>query len=170
MFRVSICSSFCVALLVASSAAAQTSAGCKPLSDAMLKATTTPHHMQSTQSSRPEPGESIMTGDAFYFKYQGAWRKSPMTPADQRKQEEENIKTAKVYTCQLLRTEAVNGVQTVVYKVHTENDTSKADGLVWVAPSLGLPVRSEQDIDAMGPRMHLVTTWDYVNIKAPIVK
>ncbi|MGH7487022.1 MAG: hypothetical protein ACREMY_15675 [bacterium] len=170
MVRVWICSSFCIALLVASPAAAQGGAACKPLSDAMLKAATTPHHMQSTESGRPESGESIMTGDAFYFKYKGAWQKSPRTPADQRRQEEENIKTAKVYTCQSLRTEAVNGVQTVVYKVHSENETGKTDGLVWMAPSLGLPVRSEQDIDTMGPRMHMVTTWDYVNIKAPVVK
>jgi hypothetical protein len=171
MSRLWILSAVCAGLCVAAPAAAQVSAACKPVSDAMLKAVTTPHHLTSKMTGRDEPGETIVTGDTTYVKSKGTWRKSPMSPADQLKQENENIKNAKVYTCQSLRTEVVNGVSTTVYKVHTVNDSSTGDGMVWVAPSLGLPVRSEQDIDAGdGMKMHMVATWDYANIKAPIVK
>lgn len=170
MLRFWTSSFLCAVLCIAAPAAAQVSAACKPVSDAMLKASTTPHHIRSTQSGRPETGEIIVAGDTTYVMSKGAWRKSPMTPVQQRAQEEENIKNARVYTCQPLRNETVNGVPAVVYKVHTESEVGKSDGQVWVAPSLGLPVRSEIDIDSMGPKMHTVITWDYANIKAPVIK
>jgi hypothetical protein len=82
MFRVWIGWSFCIALLAASPAAAQVSAWCKPVSDAMLKVVTTPHHSMSTETGRPARGEAITTADAMYVTYKGAWMKSPWTPAE----------------------------------------------------------------------------------------
>jgi hypothetical protein len=151
------------------SAAAQTPA-CKPVTDAMLKMATAPHHTAST-SDRSEASQSIVVGNATYVQIKGVWRKSPMTPQDQLRQEQENIKTAKVYTCALLRSETVNGVVANAYKVHSESDGAVSDGTVWIAPSLGLPVKTEEDIaPSIGPKMHLSITWDYANIHAPVVK
>jgi hypothetical protein len=157
-------------LWCAAPALAQTSAACKPVTDAMLKVATTPHHTMAN-SGTSEAIETIAIDNTTYLKMKGAWRKSPMTPQDQLKQEQENIKNAKVYTCQLLRTESVNGVSTNVYKVHSEaQDAGASDGTVWIAPSLGLPVRSEQVIDTTGSKIHMTITWDFANIHAPAVK
>jgi hypothetical protein len=160
----------CGLIWLAAPAHAQTSPACKPVTDAMLKVATTPHHAATT-SSISGAVEAIVVDDASYIKMKGAWRRSPVTPKQQLEQEQENIKAAKVYTCQLLRTESVNGVSANAYKVHSENpDVGVSDGTVWVAPSLGLPVRTEEDIDSMGSKMHVSITWDYANIHAPVVK
>lgn len=145
-------------------------AACKPVIDAMLKVATTPHHTLSTDGS--QKSESIVVDDATYVQVRGAWRKSPMTPQAQRQQEEENIKNAKVYACTELRSETVNGIPAVAYKVHSETpNVGNSDGTVWIAPSLGLPVKTEEDITpSMGPKMHISITWDYSNIHAPLVK
>jgi hypothetical protein len=154
----------------AAPAFAQTSAACRPVTEAMLKVATTPHHTAAASGSS-DASETIVVDNATYVKVKGAWRKSPMTPQAQLEQEKENIKNAKVYTCQLLRTESANGMATNVYKVHSETeDVGVSDGTVWVAASLGLPVRSEADFTTVGSKMHMTITWDYANIHAPIVK
>ena len=89
-------------------AAAQT-ADCKPVTDAMLKMVTTPHHTVSTDGSQTT-GETIGIDNTMYVRIRGVWRKSPMTPQDQLQQEQENIRNAKVYTCAKLRSETVNGI------------------------------------------------------------
>ncbi|HEX4568459.1 MAG TPA: hypothetical protein VH138_17630 [Vicinamibacterales bacterium] len=158
----------CAVLGASRPARAQTT-GCKPVTDAMLKMVTTSHHTTSTDGSQ---SETIVVDNTSYVRIKGAWRKSPMTPQDQLQQEQENIKSAKVYTCTQLRSETVNGIPAVAYKVHSETpDVGTADGTVWIAPSLGLPLKTEEDITtAMGPQKHISITWDYANIHAPIVK
>jgi hypothetical protein len=156
-------------LCVARPAAAQSPA-CKPVIDAMLKEITTPHHAVSIKD-QSEKTELIAVDNTTYIQVKGAWRKSPMTPQAQLEQEQENIKDAKVYTCTMLRAETVNGVAANAYKVHSESDAGVSDGMVWVAPSLGLPVKTEEDITTSGgPTMHELITWDYANIHAPVVK
>lgn len=158
------------ALFAATPAIAQISPVCKPVTDAMLKVATTPHHTASS-SAGSEASQSIVVDNATYVQIKGVWHKSPWTPQQQLAQEQENIKTAKVYTCTLLRSEAVNGVAANVYKVHSESDDAVSDGTVWVAPSLGLPVKTEVDTaPSMGKKMHLSIAWDYANIHAPVVK
>ncbi|MGH9409346.1 MAG: hypothetical protein ACRD1V_07810, partial [Vicinamibacterales bacterium] len=118
----------CAALVASRPAAAQTAA-CKPLTDAMLKVVTTPHHTVPTDGSQTE---TIVADNTSYVRINGVWHKSPMTPRDQLQQEQENIKDAKVYTCTQLRSETVNGIATVVYKVHSETpDVGTSDGTIW---------------------------------------
>jgi hypothetical protein len=159
----------CAVLGVSHSATAQPAA-CKPVTDAMLKVATTPHHTAPTDGSHKS--ETIVVDNTSYVWINGRWHKSPMTPQDQLKQEQENIKNVKVYTCTPLRTETVNGIAAVAYKVHSETpDVGNSDGIVWIAPSLGLPLKTEEDITvSMGPKMHISFTWDYANIHAPVVK
>lgn len=158
----------CAALGAARPAAAQPPA-CKPVTDAMLKVATTPHHTVPTDGSQ---GETIVVDNTTYVRIKGAWQKSPMTPQDQLQQEQENIKNVKVYTCTVLRSETVNGIAAVAYKVHSETpDVGTSDGTLWIAPSLGLPVKTEEDITTMvGPKRHIAFTWDYANIHAPVMK
>jgi hypothetical protein len=151
-------------------AAGQTPA-CKPVSDAMLKVVTTPHHAVSTRDGS-QRSESIVVDNTSYIQIKGAWRKSPISPHDQLQQEQENIKNAKVYTCTRLRSETVDGIAAVAYHVHSETpDVGTSEGTVWIAPSLGLPVKTEEDItQSMGPKMHVSIAWDYANVHAPVVK
>ena len=146
-------------------------APCKPVTDAMLKVATTPHHIVSIDN-RSERTEVIVVDNTTYVKIKGAWRKSPMTPNDQLEQERENIKAAKVYTCTQLGPDTVNGIAAVAYKVHSETpDVGNTDGTVWIAPSLGLPVKTDEDLTLLGaPKRHLSMVWDYTNIHAPVVK
>ena len=157
----------CGALAASRPAAAQTTA-CKPVTDAMLKVATTPHHTRDGS----QKNETIVVDNTSYVLFNGAWHKSPMTPQQQLQQERENIKNVKVYECTPLRTESVNGIAAVAYKVHSETpDVGNSDGIVWIAPSLGLPLKTEEDItESMGPKMHISLTWDYANIHAPVVK
>ena len=145
--------------------------GCKPVTDAMFKMETTPHHAVA-MSGPSDGGGTIVVNNEIYFKVRGVWKKSPMTPQDQLEQEQENIKEAKVYTCTRLGSETVNGIRAVAYKVHSEsNDVGTGDGTVWIAPSIGLPVKLDEDMTpATGAKMHTSMTWDYANIHAPLVK
>jgi hypothetical protein len=157
----------CGALALSRPAAAQPAA-CKPVTDAMLKVVTTPHHTRDASRN----GETIVIGNTSYVLLKGAWRKSPMTPQEQLQQEQENIRNVKVYTCTQLRSETVNGIAAAAYRVHSETpDVGNSDGIVWIAPSLGLPLKAEEDVTtSMGPKMHMSITWDYANIHAPVVK
>ncbi len=160
----------CGALGGSHPAAAQTPA-CRPVTDAMLKMITTPHHAVATDGSQTT-GETIAIDNTSYVRIHGAWRKSPMTPQDQLQREHENLKNAKVYTCTRLRSETVNGIAAVVYKVHSETpDVGTADGILWIAPSLGLPLKTDEDFTpSVGAKVHHSITWDYTNIHAPGVK
>lgn len=159
----------CAALVAIRPAAAQTAA-CKPVTDAMLKVVTTPHHARSTDG--PQSNETIVADNTTYVLIKGVWHRSPMTPQEQLKQEQENIKDAKVYTCTMLRAETVNGIAAVAYKVPSETpDAGNSDGIVWIAPSLGLPVKTDEDLTLFGgSKRHISITWDYTNIHAPVVK
>ena len=158
-------------VLGASRPAVAQTPSCKPVNDAMLKVVTTPHHVVSIDE-RSTRSEVIVADNTTYVLMKGAWRKSPMTPQEQLKQEQENIRDAKVYTCTMVRTETVNGIAAVAYKVHSETpDVGNTDGIVWVAPSLGLPVKTDEDLTLLGgSKRHLSITWDYANIHAPAVK
>ena len=160
----------CGVLGISHSAAAQPSS-CKPVTDAMLKVATTPNHAVATDD-RSGATETILVDNTLYLRMRGVWRKSPITPQQQLQQEQENIKNVKVYTCTALRTETVNGIAAVAYKFHSETpDAGTADGTVWIAPSLGLPVKTDEDIvTSVGPQRHISMTWDYANIHAPVVK
>ena len=145
-------------------------AGCKLVSDAALKSISTAHHLYSTETGKNRASESIMVNGKTYIQYQGQWRQSPMSPADMVAQEKENIENATAYTCHATGDETVGGQATTVYRVHTENETSKADAQVWVAKSTGLVMRTEEDIDigATGTgKTHYSIKYDYANVKPP---
>jgi hypothetical protein len=147
---------------------------CKPGLDAMIKQMTTPHHAYMTEvaqlsGGKPVNNESISTGSAIYIQIKGQWRRSPMTPQDMKKQEEENARNAKSRTCHYLRDEPVQGEAAAVYRVQEDTEDQKTDSTVWVSKRTGLPLRIENDLDVgdkMGKR-HLSIRYDYANVKAP---
>jgi hypothetical protein len=149
---------------------AQAPAGpCKPVFDAMLKETTTPHHIVTTKDGAPL-GEVISTADATYVKVNGAWRKSPMSPKDALTQQQENIRDTTVAACTALPDEVVDGKPTTVYHAHYEQkDLGTSEAKVWIAKGTGLPIRTDVSLQA-GEKVSVVTKFDYEHIAAPVVK
>lgn len=146
-------------------ALAQTPAACKPVSAAMTKLLTTDHANVST--SRGITSQGITAGGVNYIQVRGVWRKSPMSPQDMLKQEEENIRNAKNYTCKALADEVVDGAPASVYTTHSESDAGVADAKVWISKSSGLPLKTEEDLETLG---HVSIVYSYTNIHAPVVK
>jgi hypothetical protein len=161
-------------LSAASTAAAvPVPAVCQPAVDAQVKVITTPHHTVTTQGNQPKTGEAITVDGVNYVKIRDNWIKSPMSPQEVLKQEQENIKNASAYSCTKLADDSVDGAATSVYKVHSEMpEVGSADAQIWVSKATGLPLRTEEDFKEFNtttPR-HMSIKYDYTNIKAPAVK
>jgi hypothetical protein len=147
---------------------------CKAAFEANDKLLTTPHHGFTTRSAvskgdKPEPMENIFVGGVYYVQIRGKWVKSPMTAEQMKQQQEENRKNAKNVSCKHVRDEVVNGEAAAVYKVHSETEDTKSDSLIWISNAKGLILREEEDLDAGGDKMHIVTRFEYSNVTAPKV-
>lgn len=161
----------CLSVLISAMAtpALAQSGSCKPVFDAMLKETTTPHHVVTTKDGAPA-GEAIATADETFVKVKGAWRRSPITPQQTLAQQQENIRDTTVQTCTPLPDEVVDGTPAKVYHAHYEQkDLGISEAKVWIAKATGLPVRTDVSIQA-GEKTSISTKFDYTDIKAPIVK
>jgi hypothetical protein len=148
-------------------------ASCKPMLDAFAKVAVTPYHMSGT-TTRPrtggksEPSELISAGGQHYVLSGGHWVRSPMTPAQMAAQEQDNIRSAKAFSCRRLRDESVGTIAAVVYATHSENDGTKSDGQVWIAMGSGLILRMEADMDPGDvDQIHISTRYDYANVHPP---
>lgn len=146
-------------------------AACRPLIDARKKQIVTPNHAYATegQGAGATTHESITAGGVMYIRYQGQWRRSPLTPQAALEQLQENLADTKGFFCQVVGDESVAGVAATVYTSHDENDTIKADARVWVAKGSGLVLRTEEDLDTGGPtgKRHISIRYDYANVRAP---
>jgi hypothetical protein len=139
---------------------------CKVVFDAMLKETTTPHHLVTTRPGAA-PSEGIATGDAMYVKVGGVWRKSPMTMHGMLAQQEENIRSATLTSCTALPDEVVNGTPAAVWHARYEQpDLGASESKVWISKATGLPLRTEVSVQA-GQKTSVTTTYDYDHIVAP---
>jgi len=157
------------AWLLPATALAQANGSCKPVFDAMLKETVTPHHAVTTRDGGPA-GETISTTDAMYVRIKGEWKTTPMTPKGLLAQQEENIRNTTTATCTALPDEVVEGKPATVYHAHYEQqDLGASDARIWIAKSTGLPLRTEVSLQA-GEKTSTSTRFDYDNVRAPIVK
>jgi hypothetical protein len=142
---------------------------CKPVFDAMLKATSTPHHAVTTDNGATV-GESILVADAMYVKVKGDWHKSPLTPAAYLAQQQENLQNVTVASCKSLPDEAIDGKVTAVYQAHYEQkDLGASDARIWIVKATGLPIRTDSSL-AGGEKTSASTRYDYDHITAPVVK
>lgn len=163
-----------IAVIAAPAAYAQKDvASCQPMLDAFSKMAVTPYHMSGTTTTpgtggKSQPMEMISAGGQNYVMSGGHWVRSPMTPAQMATQEQDNIRTAKAFSCHRLPDEPVGGEAAFVYSTHSENDDSKADGQVWIAKGSGVILRMEADIDPSDvDHTHMSTHYDYANVHAP---
>ena len=145
---------------------------CQPVFDALTKVATTPSHSYTTNTavngSKTE-GETIFANGQKYIRVRGKWMRIPVTSQDVLDQEKEKEEKGKS-TCQLLRSESVNGEATTLYSVHREYEEVTEDGQMWISRGTGLLLRVEEDFDRKGNKVkeHRSTRFEYGNVKPPM--
>jgi len=171
--RLLIAAGFTFALLLTGPARLAAQDPCQATYDAMNKFMSTPTHIYSTMTGVPNGAdkhttEIIYVGGATYIHLSGKWSRSPMTPQQVRKKEEENRKASKT-TCKYLRDESVNGEAAAVYSTQSERADmhTKSDGQIWISKSKGLPLKNEIDIASDGSTNHHSTRYEYANVQVP---
>lgn len=144
---------------------------CKPVFDALLKVAATPNHSYTTTANggKPAAAETIFANGQKYIQVRGKWMRLPVTSQDVIEQEKEKEQQGKS-TCQLLRSESVNGEAATLYSVHREYGGVTEDGQMWVSKSSGLLLRVEEDVTARNnqAKEHRSTRFEYQNIQAPV--
>jgi len=146
---------------------------CQPVFDALTKVATTPSHSHTTNTAgnggKSAEAETIFTNGQKYIRVRGKWMRIPVTSQGVLEREKEKEEKGKS-TCQLLRSESVNGEAAKLYSVHREYDEVKEDGQMWVSTSTGLLLRVEEDVNNRGNKKkeHQSTRFEYSNVKAPM--
>jgi hypothetical protein len=144
---------------------------CKPVFDALLKVAATPNHSYTTSAAanggKQTAAETIFANGQKYIQVRGKWMRLPVTSQDVIEQEKEKEQQGKS-TCQLLRSESVNGEAATLYSVHREYDQVTEDGQMWVSKSSGLLLRVEEDVTANQVKEHRSTRFEYKNIQSPV--
>ena len=167
----------CLTAFLTAAPAFSADGGCTVPFDSAKKIVTTPAHGYSTLTSSDRPNqphvtEIIYTGGmngTIFVKSGGRWVRSPLTPAQYLKQEDENIRDAKT-SCRYLRDESVNGEAAAVYSVHSDNGGIIGDGTVWISKARGLTLKEEMDMDTGGGpsgKSHSSERFDYSNVRPP---
>jgi hypothetical protein len=147
---------------------------CQPEFEALSKLATTPTHSYTTQTAasraggKPVNSEAIYAGGVIYFKVNGKWIRSTLTPQQELQQVRENQKNSKA-TCRYLREELVNGEVASVYSTHGENEDAKSDARIWISKSRGLLLRQEVELNVGGTlgKSSSSTRYEYGNVEPP---
>ena len=146
---------------------------CQPVFAALTKVATTSSHSYTTNtaanSGRPAEAETIFANGQKYIRVRGKWMRIPVTSQDVLEQEKEKEEKGRS-SCQLLRSEAVNGESARLYSVHREYGEVREDGQMWVSTSSGLLLRVEEDVDNRGNKKkeHQSTRFEYGNVQPPM--
>ena len=160
-------------LVMGHAAPAHAADSCQPVFDALTKLITTPSHSYTTSTpvngGKARTAETIMTQGKKYIRVNGKWMDTPVTTAEVLEQERENEKNGKA-TCQLLRSEPVNGEAAVVYSLNRQTTGFKEDSQIWISKSNGIPLREEQDADWGGKigKVHNSARFEYGNVRPPM--
>lgn len=148
---------------------AEPGAGCAPVLKAMAKTLQADHSTISQNGTDISSG--ITAGGVNYLQVRGAWKVSPLTPQDNQKRSDENLRNAKSYTCQALSDSIVDGVAAANYRAHTESEDAVVDTTISIAKGTGLAIRVENSMDTGGgTKAHYVTRYSYSGIHAPAVQ
>jgi hypothetical protein len=162
-----------IAVTALDSPPAHAADSCQPVFDAIAKLITTPSHSYTTSTAanggKTRTAETIMTQGKKYIRGNGKWMDTSVTTAEVLEQERENEKNGKA-TCQLLRSEAVNGEAAVVYSLSRQTAGFKEDAQIWISKSTGIPLREEQDVDMGGEigKAHNSARFEYGNVQPPM--
>lgn len=160
-------------LVIEGAVTARAADGCQPVFDAIQKLVTTPSHSYTTSTATkggtPRTAETVMVQGKKYIRANGKWMDAHVTTQEVLEQEKENEKNGKA-SCQLVRSESVNGESASLYHMQRETENFKEDSQIWISTARGLPLREEQDMDyggAIGKR-HNSGRFEYGNIQPPM--
>ena len=154
------------AITGAPAGSAEPGPGCTPVLKAMAKTLQADHSAITQIGGRTSTG--ITAGGVDYLQIGGAWKVSPLSPQDNQKRSDENLRSAKTYTCQALPDSMIDGVTAANYRTHTEGDDAVVNSTVSIAKSSGLALRVESDIDTGGGnKAHYITRYSFTGIQAP---
>ena len=175
MMRTRLCAlALCLPLMPICLTASMSGAdSCQPVFDALTKVATTPSHSYTISTDvnggKPTEAETIFANGQKYIRARGKWMRIPVTSQDVLEQEKEKEQHGKS-TCQLLRSDSVNGEATMLYSIHREYEEVNEDGKMWVSKSTGLLLRVEEDVDNRGNKAkdHRSTRFEYGNVRPPM--
>lgn len=174
MFRNHVVTIFVLSLVVMVQAATVRAAdACQPVFDALQKLVTTPSHSYTTSTATdggtPRTAETIMVQGKKYIRANGKWMDARVTTQELLEQEKENEKSGKS-SCQLVRSESVNGESALLYHMKRETEDFKEDSEIWISASRGVPLREEQDIEVGGSigKRHNSAHFEFRNIQLPM--
>jgi len=154
-------------------------AECTPSVAASSKLHDKPVHVYTIDSAqtdarlhggRPTVSESIWTGTVNYVLVRGKWRKSPVDMAAMRNTVRDAATAAKVKaTCAHLRDENVNGEPAAVWRIHSVSEVGTSDTDMWISRRSGLLLKSDyyQDVGGALGKSHLVSRYEYTNVRPP---
>ena len=160
-------------LLLGEAVTARAADACQPVFDALTKVVTTPSHSYTTSSSvnggNATEAETIYANGQKYIRVRGKWMSIPVTAQEVSQQEKEKQEHGKS-TCQLLRSESVNGEAAMLYSVHREYEGVTENGQMWVSRGSGLLLRAEADVENGGntAKEHRSSRFEYGNVKPPM--
>ena len=151
-------------------------ADCASPDAAMSKLYDKPFHIYTIDSAgtdaalhggRPTTTESIWTGTTYYVMVRGKWVKSRVDIAEMRK-DRDSSSTAKT-TCSHLRDESVNGEPAAAWRIHSVQESETRDTNLWISRRTGLPLKSDvhHDIGGAMGRSHVISRYEYTNVRAP---
>jgi hypothetical protein len=166
-----------LSLPMASQARAQAgSASCEVVEVAVARQITGTYHATFSMTglaSMPGPvkGEITSTGGITYFTQDGKWSKSPLTPQENLAQHKSTVSAMKTHACKRLPDERVGAADALVYSVHSESDVGTTNSRLWLAKSGGAVLRSEDEVQSSGASvpLRISTSYDYANVKAPVL-
>jgi hypothetical protein len=117
---------------------------------------------------RPTISESIWTGTVDYVMVRGKWMKSPIDIAEVRKSLKDAVPRVKAI-CSHLRDESVNGEPAGVWRIHSVSEFDTSDSDVWISTSRGLLLKSDvhQDVGGALGKSHIVSRYEYTNVRPP---
>ncbi|MBN9511652.1 MAG: hypothetical protein J0I21_21395 [Alphaproteobacteria bacterium] len=139
---------------------------CAAVYAAMEASIRTPVAVTMTRTTRGGPAvvhHMVRTEDATYVELHGKWRSMKISTQERLRSLDEVKKTAKVQ-CQRVGTDSVGAQSATVYTSHVENQGTVSDQKLWVSAN-NLLLKAELDI--AGEHEHMVSMYDYKNVKVP---
>ena len=174
MFRKYIFTISVLSLLVtAQVVTARAADSCQQVFDALQKLVTTPSHSYTTSTAAkggaPRTAETIMVQGKKYIRVNGKWMDARVTTQEVLEQEKENEKNGKA-SCQLVRSESINGESASLYHLQRETQDFKEDSQIWISRARGVPLREEQDIEMGGStgKRRNSARFEYTNVQPPM--
>jgi hypothetical protein len=149
--------------------AAEPGPACAPVMRAMAKTLAADHSAVTQAGDHSSTG--ITASGVNYMQIGGKWMLSPLSPQDNQKRSDENLRNAKVYTCQAMPDSTLDGVAVANYRMHTESTDAVVESTLAIAKSTGLALLVENVIDmGGGTKNHYSTRYSYTGIHAPAVQ